>query len=263
MTERSSLRMRGGMPGPDIEPSSPITTISLSEKHRRCCRVPANLIRYSAKSSESSGAATIEEKRMTIETKNFRFGDYTALIEIYQDQDAQCPNEWNEEAQVFRAHDGAELRKMLEDEFGEDWEKAGAALVAGRMLSVKRDRYFGIEEYRHSGSAFALCREKGNFPDRQWDVIDLVGFVRIKAKEGDDEASLVSQAKSVLGGYQAWANGECYGYDLVVSHIGGREVEEDSCGGFIGSLRHCMEAALDALEGLAKDLCQDCELEEI
>ncbi len=174
--------------------------------------------------------------------------DLVANIEIHQDDDCENPNDISD-CQVFNAERGVDLEAKAKEVFGDRWARRLATLAKGQRANTEDAWYFGIEEYRHSGSAFALCSAPGNFPDRQWDVIELAGWVKIPFSVGIAEEYLEKAALGVLKDWQAYVNGECYGFTVVVTKDG-EEIDSDSCWGFVADFDYCKESAKSAAEFL-------------
>jgi hypothetical protein len=198
-----------------------------------------------------------------IDSIEIQAGKYTAEIEVCYDEDPMSPNEWGG-YQVFSAQRGSDLDRKLESEFGEKAAKAAQVLADGGVFNLTGYIYLGIEEYRHSGSAFALCAKRGDFPDRRWDVIPFAGWVRLDAdslseKERKGER-LLRIAKGVLQEWQDYVNGECYCWSVEVTHAKedgyAKSVASDSCSGYIGDLDYVKE---DALSGAVHQLADFVE----
>ena len=101
----------------------------------------------------------------------------------------------------------------------------------------KKYHVFGLEAYIHSGVSLALSRE-GNFCDRQWDVSQLGAvFVGKEVWKGKKKAREV--ALSLIEEWNSYLSGEVYGYVL-------EDKEEnmlDSCWGYVGDIKYCIEEA--------------------
>lgn len=201
---------------------------------------------------------------------------YSVEVAIYPDEDCENPNDWGS-GQVFNARRGQDLVREAKKTFGcygwkkdEDddsgWQAALVALESGEVVQHEGNYYLGFEEYRHSGSAYALCSNRGNFPDRRWDVIPLAGWVKWEKRELDgwllkdrelDEETLKGATKSVLESWRSFVNGECYGYVVTLSHEKEdgytKEVAEDSCWGFLGDMDYCKEQAMEAVNSMVEN----------
>jgi hypothetical protein len=116
----------------------------------------------------------------TIATTWGEDGRFEAVIEILPDEDPTPPDACDCEPAFVRAYDARDLAKELAAAFGRSeycWDGISerARRIAARLASggVFKDDdgtwYYGVAEYRHSGSAFALCcsQRHRNFPDRR------------------------------------------------------------------------------------------------
>jgi hypothetical protein len=209
---------------------------------------------------------------MTIETIKVEFeGGYSALIKIEHDEDCENPNDLGQET-VFNASRGSDLVREAEKTFGDGFEGVLERLANGDVVEFDGAVYVGFEEYRHSGSAFALCSNTGYFPDRQWDVIDLAGWVKWEERdlkgwlivdEGLDRDGLIQAAKGSLNAWQAYVNGACYGYTVSIVHtlVDGysKEVSSDSCWGFLGDFDGCRDEAGRTARALFEEVCDAAE----
>jgi hypothetical protein len=207
---------------------------------------------------------------------------YRAEIEIHQDMDPVNPNEWDG-PQVFNAERGSDLAKEAKSVFGcynnldedaedydEDagWEEALDRLKDGWLVEHEDVVYAGFEEYRHGGSAYALCARKGSFPDRRWDAIPLSGWVAWSKKDltenfGEDEDRWIKGFKYALTDWSDFVNGNSWEYVCKIIHElpdgYSKELEEKSCWGFMGDMDGCKEEALRAAESQIRHLSGDTE----
>lgn len=120
--------------------------------------------------------------------------------------------------------------------------------------------YFAIPVYAyiHSGLSLGLSRT-GQFADRfdsgvfgvvtikKSDIYEQYGCKRISAKLKE---RLVNYIKGEIEEYEAYANGDCYCYEILSGTS-----EEDSMGGFLGDsgLENLMEYAKDHIDSVLKN----------
>lgn len=99
--------------------------------------------------------------------------------------------------------------------------------------------------YDHSGTVYR-AGERNPFTC-PWDS-GRVGIIAIRKSEFPKDKRQEA-IDSICEAYTAWANGDCWGYDIVDDN--GETV--DSCGGFIGRdyAEQCAQEALEALQPLA------------
>ena len=180
-------------------------------------------------------------------------GRFEAVISILPDCDPRRLDDCDCEPKFFQARSGAQLRAEAGVTFGhEPWDRQEpterALRVIQRLASgeVVKDSdgtwYYGVAEYRHSGSAFALCgsQRHRSFPDQRWDVIGLCGWIKITrqnridwgihGRKGVDEAARAN-AKGALETWEAYINGWYTGYRVELLEDG-RLVDDGSCWGF-------------------------------
>jgi hypothetical protein len=205
----------------------------------------------------------------SLETKTISVGRYTATINIVPDYDLSAPNEMDCEPEFFRADRGYELATRLREEFGDREHKNYQRLAAGEIIRTQAgDWYFGISEYRHSGSALSLCNSirQRNWPDQQWDVIPMVGFFKVSKKLRQDWGiegkrgvgeKVLANVKSALEMWEAYINGWGSGYEVKLKDESGSLVEEDSCYGFYFS-----EDAMELAEEMVSYYKQKYEQEK-
>ena len=203
----------------------------------------------------------------TIATTWGEGGRFEAVIEILPDEDPTPPDECDCEPVFVRAHNTRDLAKELAAAFGRSeysWDgiserarRIAARLAAGEVFKDDDGTwYYGVAEYRHSGSAFALCcsLRHRNFPDQRWDVIGLCGWIKITRQNRIDwgihgrkgvEESARLNAKGALEAWEAYLNGWFAGYKVALREDG-TLVDEDSCWGFQG-IEDAKEAARDTV----------------
>lgn len=186
------------------------------------------------------------------------------------DESPESPDEMGDcEPTFFRAKRGHDLTRKLEQEFSNP-QKAYDEMAAGGIYKKDGDWYFGVTEYRHSGSAFALAGSSRarNFPDQRWDVIPIVGWIKVSKQNridwgihGKKEVEEKARANALghLTTWQSYINGEVYGY-IVQAFPYNKEgetedspAEEDSCWGFYG-YKDAEESAKDSATWMAETL---------
>jgi hypothetical protein len=187
------------------------------------------------------------------------------VIEILPDDDASPPSDFDCEPEFFRSERGADLLRKLAEEFAKP-DKAYIAMAYGETYKTKAgDWYYGVTEYRHGGCALALCSDSRArcWPDRQWDVIDLVGWVKIGKKLREEwgiaglrdvEEKARRNAEGCVKMWETYLNGGCCGYEIKRYPASAdpddleyeEPLEEDSCWGFYSS-EEAMEAALESI----------------
>lgn len=173
------------------------------------------------------------------ETREYPNG--TITITILPDSDIESPDKCGDcEPTFFLASSGQQLSNELELEFVNP-KAAYAAMVTGEVYDPGNDTwYYGFSMYEHSGRALAFCNSPRarNFPDQQWDVTPLVGWIKITKKLREDwgvrgDAELAeSNAQSCLDEWESYLNGNGCGYIVTVTDLEGKEIEEDSCWGY-------------------------------
>lgn len=163
-------------------------------------------------------------------------------IRLEYDTSPSSPDEMGDcEPTFFRAERGDHLRAKMREEF-KDPTEAGNTMVSGEVYNQDGDWYWGVSEYRHGQSALALCgsTRANNFPDREWDVISLVGWIKISKKLredwgiGDDKDKAKANALGTLQEWEAYLNGNVFGYIVRVYDAENNELEleDDSCWGY-------------------------------
>lgn len=163
-------------------------------------------------------------------------------IHLEYDEDPSPPDEMGDcEPEFFNAVRGNDLRRKLEEEFGDRVNMAANTMVSGDMYQAPdKSWYWGLTEYRHGGSAFALCGGGKNWPDQQWDVIPLSGWIKISqqlrkdwgihGKPGVKEKARAN-AVGCLKEWEAYFNGHVFGY-VVEAFENEDKVLDESCWGY-------------------------------
>lgn len=184
--------------------------------------------------------------------KTIEYPSGKITIKLEYDPDPSSPDEMGDcEPEFFRARRGEELRNKLEEEFGAAAGKVAQELASGYMHEAPdKSWYFGVSCYGHGSRAFALCRSSRamNFPDQRFDVIQLVGWIKITQQLRRDwgihgkpgvRDKTKANAIGTLQEWEAYLNGEVYGY--VVEAVGNaadgdsvdsEALEQDSCWGY-------------------------------
>lgn len=193
------------------------------------------------------------------ETKDYPNGRIT--IKILPDNDLDSPDEYGDcEPTFYLANNGQQLHYALELEFVIP-EAAYDTLADGEVYDPGNgDWYYGVTKYEHTGIALAFCKSIRalRWPDQQWDVVPLVGWVKItkKLREewgiGDDAALAKRNAECCLKEWEAYLNGEGYGYAVTVTDNEGNEIDGDSCFGY-----YDMYAAKSDAEAMARDMLHE------
>lgn len=158
-------------------------------------------------------------------------------IEIHQDEDAESPQSWGDDACFLVANH----RQFYVPEPGEKRVTSDPEEILNRWKGTHW--IFPLEAYIHGGVVLSFGRE-GNFPDRQFDVSQL-GFIFASKKEWRLSAKARKAAASLIETWNQYLGGEVYGY--VVDPDG----EDESCWGFYG-LEYCIEEAKGVAEHVAK-----------
>lgn len=152
------------------------------------------------------------------------------------------PDQYVSEDFIIKVEDGkVSFAYLSRDDSGEeyDWDEGvifdtfrSQEAKDKRMAELKDEGYevYSIEEYRHSGSAFAFENE-GNFPDRQWDVMPNSLLALPKGEFTNPEAS----ARAMIENYNQYISGQVYGICEATFDIeSGDELETEECWNYIG-----------------------------
>lgn len=210
---------------------------------------------------------------MTEYTHRVEFDDGVyAKIEIHQD---------DESYRVWADYDHAEIETF--ESASAFWKAIGlqgltqedvSQMVQGAIVTVTNPMihgtssgskiFMGLERYRHSGDVYALC-DRGNFPDRRWDVSPIVGWISphptvdedtimpfLKNKNAETIDNLVKRLTSDVGVFNDAISGNCWGYITTLYSSHGVSIEEDSCWGFLGDMDYCITEAKDAAKWMYK-----------
>jgi len=202
-------------------------------------------------------------------TYTYQQGEIRTRLEY--DESPESPDEMGDcEPIFFRADRGTDLHHELEKEFSNPQKAYDEMAAGGIYKSEDGDWYFGVTEYRHGQSAFALAGSPRarNFPDQRWDVIQIVGWIKISkqnridwgihGKKGVEEKARANALAS-LTTWEAYINGDVYGYIVGAfpyNEEGETEdtpSEEDSCWGFYGS-EDAEESARNSASWMAEAL---------
>lgn len=129
------------------------------------------------------------------------------------------------------------------DLFGERAPERVKACLRGEVLSIRYNRkiYFvtGLERYRHSGDVLAICGQ-GSFPDRQWDVSPIVGFVLVskseafKKSERDCLKKVQEIMESAISEMNTFLEGDVWVLTAVRTDSSGNELATESIGSVYG-----------------------------
>jgi hypothetical protein len=125
-------------------------------------------------------------------------------------------------------------------------EFCGNKTKAVKPPILEKYHIFGLEAYIHSGVSLALSGE-GNFPDRRWDASQL-GAVFVAKKEWTTKAKARKAALGLIEMWNSYLSGQVYGYVIE----GGESDISDSCWGFLGDIKYCIEEAKSAANHIAE-----------
>jgi len=164
------------------------------------------------------------------------------VIGIHHDPDCENPlEEWDGQWALYSFHrdhssTGSDLDKWVED------DKPTIALR--KKLSV--GLAFVLDYYEHGGFMWSLA---GSGPQCQFDTANGAGILVWENKPSDmgakDFLSRRKDAQSALDTYNAWGNGQCYGFSIETDE--GEHL--DSCFGHIGP---DMEYMFDEIRAIVK-----------
>jgi hypothetical protein len=192
----------------------------------------------------------------------------------------------DESYRVWEDFDHAEI--VTAEDRNEFWEKVYAEdltpndvddLAEGLLVYQNGKVYMGLERYRHSGDVYALCG-RGHFPDRQWDVSPIVGWISphpdvdadvikplvdsLESGEKVDATDFMKRLIADIRGYNDAINGNCWGYRVVLhdENIGNAADDDEgqgfeSCWGFLGDSDYCKEEAVAIAKNMLKDYKPD------
>lgn len=178
------------------------------------------------------------ELQEQLESKKFKGKGYK--INVYQDVDAESPQEWDDDVFIVAYHrdftvsndatDKNQLSRIFRNEYDPEDESEQELKEMDEDLQEKYF-IFWLEAYIHSGVVLAI-RNEGNFPDRQWDV-STVGAVLIKKNEyykTEEEAR--KRADMLINSWNHYLSGDIYGHMIERPNYEG---EESGCWGFYGT----------------------------
>jgi hypothetical protein len=203
-----------------------------------------------------------------------------AKVTIDTDQDADNPAEERDMAHFYVAQSRHEFERYMHKLSLSPYDIE--ALKRGGTVTVDGKVYMGLERYRHSCDALAICGQ-GRFPDRQWDVSPIVGFItphedvdsdviesffKLRAENPEAARKLISdRLNQDINTMNLWLNGEVYSYEMEVYTANGAPLMEEpenlcGCYGYDDCLEEAkMSAYATALSVLsAADLSLSIEL---
>jgi len=165
-------------------------------------------------------------------------------IEIFIDEDATSPKEWDSESVFLVGYhrdfyvENSRITKEVAIDIANN-EKTEDVMAIEKEYHI-----FGLEAYIHSGVMLAISQE-GNFCDRRWDVSQL-GLVLVSKKETRLKAKAKKMAVGLIAEWNDYLSGNVYGY--LVDGGGG-------CWGFYGDIEKSgiIENAKEEAEMLAKE----------
>jgi len=175
-------------------------------------------------------------------------------IEIYQDEADFSPREWENICVMHLGH----RRYAFGDKNYSSFEEIQAV---EREAKAKGDICIPMYMYDHSGIALSLSNASYPFNDR-WDA-GRCGFMQVQKSEimanwgkKNWTKKLREKALEVAEGeikeMNSYLCGEIYRYDI--------DNGEESCGGFIGDIKYCIEEAEGCVECTVKYLIKKhCE----
>ncbi len=147
-------------------------------------------------------------------------------IKIYQDEDAQSPDEWSNE-DLFIVYDHRDFtieRKGFDPrEIFENTQETQSMMFDGYHVFV-------LNAYIHSGVSLSLARDRYPFTD-QWDV-STTGYVLVKKQKGWSlrRSKSYQIAQSLVDEWNQYLSGDIYGFQSEDED--GKDI--DSCWGFYG-----------------------------
>jgi hypothetical protein len=175
-----------------------------------------------------------------IETLNFENG---YKIEIHQDEDPESPREWDNLGTMVCFHRRYNLGDKNHGYKSTDYNSLNE-LEADIYKNEKPVVCLPLSLFDHSGISISV-----GAPTCQWDS-GYVGFIFISREKALKEygvkritKKLRDKIKSYLinevKNYDSYLTGEVYGY-IVYDENG---EEKDSCWGFVGDIKYCIEEA--------------------
>lgn len=161
-------------------------------------------------------------------------------IEIHQDTDPQPPYDVEDENVVLVTFH----RDLWLEHEGFDKETCRDMYNDRKHPLRKQYHVFPVEAYIHGGAALALSGE-GNFPDRQWDVSNPVGFLFLAKSEWKRKDKAEKFARATIEEWNQYLSGEVYGY-VVIDPEG---EDGDSVWGYYGDWeKYCLQEAKSAVD---------------
>ena len=199
----------------------------------------------------------MEEEKCEMEMKDGAI----VTVELSYDEDAQdyLVRELPESQGIYVFDDGNSFWNGARKIFGDNVQTTTLdRLIRGEVLEVKKRRkvlhyVVGIERYRHSGDVLAVCG-MGSFPDRQWDVSPLVGFVVLDAEDGATKENALERAEAGLEHTNLLLRGEVWFADIAVTKNG--ETKEEALGGIAGTTDEAVSVALDSFGYTKEDIAE-------
>lgn len=194
-------------------------------------------------------------------------GGGNAVIEIIHDEDSNFMlDEWadSNDGRINMFSEGHLFHKAA-DEAGLT-SKDLMDLHSGHIVTKGTDVYIGIERYSHGADVFALTLE-GNFPDRNWDVSQCVGWAVFGTDEDSDVVqpyldrpyleepptailNLRKRARSYIKELNYLVSGSIWGYVIRINDAHGTEMDHESCWGFVGEPEDCLTDAKEILKDM-------------
>lgn len=114
-------------------------------------------------------------------------------------------------------------------------------------LKKTKKLFYLVDKYAHGNVHYSISDSK-SYPDQRWDVTQGKAifipcdeiqsrYKKMKKQSGELLAfkEYIEDSNGILDTYSQWCNGETYGYQVFTfDKTTGKEVEQDSCWGFIG-----------------------------
>lgn len=169
-------------------------------------------------------------------------------VTVEYDHDSENPSDWGGWKFVsFNRQRGDYERQRDYVDRADNGEIVPVNIGIRRKLSC--GTAFLVSAYEHSGIVYSL---RGEGMRCRFDISDVAGIMlwQDKPKDLGPMADREKYARGFLESYNAWVNGEVYGY--MITDENGADV--DSCWGFIGDAEHVAENIRAVLAGREYEL---------
>ena len=198
------------------------------------------MIGYFIKDTIIAGGKGFKNMNEVVETIKYK----NCLIEIYQDDNTQSPDEWEDDNvflvgyhREFTIEKNRIITKIEAQAIGSgDYGgyDDGSGYFRHRCKEIERKYHiFGLEAYIHGGVVLALSYE-GNFVDRKWDVSQL-GLVFVAKTQTKDRKKAKKLAEGLIESWNEYLSGNVYGFITKDLEEGFDNHSIDSCWGFYGN----------------------------